>query len=552
MANRRLDVINFKHLIRLSSDGMSYREIAKTIGISKTTVQEYLSKIKSLGLDLNELREKSNEELNFLLKSFSSAENKRSEDALEYFRGYESKLLARKLTRKEIYEFYIFEVNNPLSYSQFCTKIASDLNVTDAHMHIEHKPGEKLFVDYTGKKLHYTDKLTGEKIEVEVFVAILGHSHKTYICACPSQQIEDFLTALKNALNYYCGVTIVIIPDNLKSGVNKASRHEAVINERFRHFCDHYECFPYPTRPYSPRDKNLVEGAVNLCYRYIFRQIKQSEYYSLAELNDAIFVLLEEFNNKKFSNREYSRNDLFETNEKMHMKPLPEKDYESVKFCHARVRKNYHVYLAEDKHYYSVPYKNIGERVKILYNTDTVEIFFEYSRIATHMRDRTKYGYTTSKEHMPPNHKYLIDLTPEKLMRRADEIGIFTAEIADKVFSSKNYYEQKIKTVRAILSLARKIGVENLELCCKRAEHFGVYNYQQIKAMAEQKLYLERLDPPVANKAIDNHKNKRGREYYSVPLSPESCTSLPRISYEIVKYNKNMEAECLMKTLSQK
>jgi transposase len=546
MANRRIDVINLKHLIRLKSDGMHCRPIAKAIAISPTTVQDYLGKIKSRGLDLNELQTKSNEELNELLKSFSSTEHERSKQALDFFRVYERKFLARDLTRKEIHELYVFEVENPLSYSQFCAKIATDIKATDTHMHIDHKPGDKLFVDFTGKKLEYTDKGTGTKMQVEVFVAILGHSQKTYICACPSQKIEDFLTALKNALNYYGGVTLVIMPDNLKSGVNKASKYEPVINESFSHFCEHYECFPYPARPYSPRDKSLVENAVNLSYQYIFRQIKQAEYYSLHELNEAIFVLLEEFNNKNFSNREYSRNDLFETNEKMHLKPLPEKEYEIVKFSKATVRQHYHVYFAEDKHFYSVPYRYIGKKVKMIYNTDTIEIFFDYARIATHNRDRTKYAYTTNNDNMPPNHKYLADQTPEKLMKEAEAIGVFTAEIIDKVLSSNNYYEQKIKTSYGILSLARKskIGTDILELCCKRAVYFGVYNYQQIKKIAEQKLYLEALEPPVINKAIDSHNNRRGKEYYSVPLSQESCTSLTRISYEIVKYNKNMEVKC--------
>jgi hypothetical protein len=175
-----------------------------------------------------------------------------------------------------------------------------------------------------------------------------------------------------------------------------------------------------------------------------------------------------------------------------------------------------------------------------------IEIFSDYTRIATHKRDRTKYGYTTNPEHMPPNHKYLNDQTPEKLMKKAEEIGAFTAVIIDKVLSSNNYYDQKIKTSCGILSLAdrKKIGTDILELCCKRAGYFGVYNYQQIKKIAEQKLYLEALYPPVMNSAIDSHNNRRGKEYYSVPLSQESCNSLTRISYEIVKYNKNMEVEC--------
>jgi len=112
------------------------------------------------------------------------------------------------------------------------------------------------------------DKLTGEVIEVEVFVGILPCSHYTFVEASPSQKREDFIGSMNRCLRYFGGVPKAIIPDNLKSAVTKSSKYEPVLNKTFKDFALHYGSVINPARSYSPQDKALVEGAVKLVYQY--------------------------------------------------------------------------------------------------------------------------------------------------------------------------------------------------------------------------------------------------------------------------------------------
>jgi len=543
MSNRRLDMINVQHLIRQLAEGKSYREIGVNLAISPTTVKKYAKYIKKNCLDVEELKEKPPSELETIIDITDPAERQRAEEALTCIRKHESALLARRLTRKDVYEKYRIDIESPLSYSRFCVKVEYELKKSGATMHFDHKPGDKLFVDFAGDKLYYYEKETGEKIFVEVFVAVLGHSQKTFVIAVHSQCKNDFIDALKRAFEYYGGVTCAIVPDNLKSGVNKASLYEPEMNRSFKHFCEHYGCFAYPARPRSPKDKSLVENAVGRMYRDVYTHIKACKYYSIEELNAAILEKLEESNYRLFQRRDYSRNDLFESNEKDCLKPLPSNEYDTVDFYSATVRRDYHIWFRPDKHQYSVPYEYIGKTLKVIYNTDTVEIFYGYTRVAVHKRNRSRYGFTTNPEHMPANHKYIADLTPENLMKKAEEIGVYTSAVIEKILGSGNYYDQRIRSSRGVLSLANKLGKEIMEQCCKRALSYGIYNYRQLRNIADMKLYLEE-DIPVTGGYIDNHQNKRGVEYYFATLLQKSCNTLTRISYNNTEIQTKTEAEC--------
>ena len=164
-------------------------------------------------------------------------------------------------------------------------------------MHMEHKAGDKLYVDFAGDKLSIIDRQTGEIKPVEVFVAILGASQLTYVEAVMTQQKEDFIFACENTLHYCNGVPAAIVPDNLKSAVTKSSKYEPTLNETFADFADHYGTTILPARAYRPRDKALVENAVRIIYSRIYVKVKRCEYYSLRELNAAILAALEEHNN---------------------------------------------------------------------------------------------------------------------------------------------------------------------------------------------------------------------------------------------------------------
>src|SRR4030095_4219342 len=194
---------------------------------------------------------------------------------------------------------------------------------TDPSMHMEHKAGDKMFVDFAGEKLKIVDTQTGEIKLVEVFVAILGASQLTYVEAVYSQKVEEFIGACENAILFLGGSPAAVVPDNLKSAVTKTHKYEPWLNENFAIFAEHYGMAVLPARVRRPKDKSLVEGAVKITYQRIYAKIHDQTFTSLEELNAAILHHLEVHNYTSFQGRNYSRRQQFEEMEKSTLQPLP-------------------------------------------------------------------------------------------------------------------------------------------------------------------------------------------------------------------------------------
>ena len=244
-------------------------------------------------------------------------------------------------------------------------------------MPMHHKYGDKLFIDFTGKKLPIVDPTTGEELQMEVFIGVLGGSSYTYVEACPSQRMEDFFRCTTNCLEYMGGVPQAIVPDNLKSAVTKASKYEATLNRQYKALALHYNTVVFPTRAVKPKDKALVEGAVKLVYQRIFFQLSKQTFFSLAELNEQIHLLLKTYNETPFYKQKTTRLERFLLHEKSLLQPLPIDGFELKHVKRATVQKNCHVWL--DQHYYSVPYAHVGKWVQLHYNNRVVEVCLLYT-----------------------------------------------------------------------------------------------------------------------------------------------------------------------------
>lgn len=195
-------------------------------------------------------------------------------------------------------------------------------------MHFNHKAGDKLFIDFTRKKLTIVDKYTGELTDLEVFVCVLEASQYTYVEACETQKKEDFIRCIENVLWFYGGVPRALVTDNLKAAVTKSSRYEPKINETFSDFADYYETTILPTRAYRPRDKAIVENAVRIIYTRVFAKLRKETFYSKRAINKRISEPIGVHNNMSFRGREYTRASLFEELEISELKALPIKRYE--------------------------------------------------------------------------------------------------------------------------------------------------------------------------------------------------------------------------------
>lgn len=251
---------------------------------------------------------------------------------------------------------------------------------------------------------------------------------------------------------YYQGAPSAIIPDNLKSAVTKSSKYEAILNEDFAAFAEHYGCTVIPARAYKPPDKALVEGAVKLIYRSIYPKIQEREFYDLDSLNAAIRVALELHNNTPLTDRKYSRREQFEEIERDSLRKLNPIRFELKQRYRATVIKNGHVRLGEDAHYYSVPCGHIGKKIILLYTSHEVCIYYGYELIASHTRDRARCRYTTLEEHLASHHRYITEWNPDKFIREAAAIHPDVEAYIRQVMEEKSIRSKPINRVRAFLA----------------------------------------------------------------------------------------------------
>lgn len=353
---------------------------------------------------------------------------------------------------------------------------------------------------------------------MEVFVGILPCSGYTFVAASPSQKREDFIASMNDCLRYFGGVPKAIIPDNLKSAVTKGSKYEPVLNKTFKDFALHYGAAINPTRTAAPQDKALVEGAVKLVYQRIFYPLSKMTFFSLSDLNKEIRKLLEVYNDYLLTNLGISRRQQFLTIEQAFLTDLPAENYEIKYYKRATVQKMGYVYLHDDKHYYSAPYRYIGKKVELSYNRQTVEIHYNKERIATHKRSYQPGRYTTIEDHLSSTHKFYKNWSSEFFQKLASPYGNAVIDYVKALIDSKNYPEVAYKQCLGIVALGKTHGKNRLNNACKRGLNFHRYGYHIIKNILDHKMDLQTApDPDLAlttDSHIEQHANIRGAGYY--------------------------------------
>jgi transposase len=267
MAGKPKPMSQIKQLLQLHQQGEGKKTIARILGISKNTVKNYLAKIDSLQLSLPVLLALEDPVLE---AKFHAGNPAYKEERFEHFKDkldyFAQELKTTGVNKKLLWDEYKQDYPDGYSYTQFCFHLAQQLVARKPSMVLQHKAAEKLFIDFAGKKLSYIDRNTGEVIYCQVFVACLPYSDYSFAMAVSSQNTEDFLYALGCCLRELGGVPRILVPDNLKSAVIKASRYEPDINRAMEDFANHYHTTVIPARARKPKDKALVENQVKLIY----------------------------------------------------------------------------------------------------------------------------------------------------------------------------------------------------------------------------------------------------------------------------------------------
>jgi transposase len=485
--------------------------IAREVGVGRTTVQEYLSRAGAAGLSwplASDLTDAALEQLLFPAPNGTLGARRHPEP--------DWAALAREMKRPGVslsilWEEYDAAQSQGYGYSRFCELYREFDRRLSPTMRQTHVAGHKAFVDYSGKKVAIVDPLTGEVCMAEIFVAVLGASNLTYAEATWTQSLPDWIGAHVRMFRFYGAAPRLLVPDNLKSGVNKASFYDPELNRTYAAMATHYNVGILPARPRKPKDKAAVEAGVRFAQSYILGRLRHVTFFSLAECNAAIMTAMERMNGREMRRLGVSRRQLFEAIERPVMQALPDADYEYAEWRLARVGIDYHVEV--QGFFYSVPHALIREQVDTRATARTIEIFHRGKRVAAHARRHGGPRHGTEPEHMPSAHRRYAEWTPERLQRQARAIGPNTEGLVIAVMARRPHPEQGFRTCLGVLRLFRGIEPARAEAVSLRATEIGALTYASVASILKH-----RLDRSASPRAADDtpllHDNIRGPRYY--------------------------------------
>ncbi|HML13889.1 MAG TPA: IS21 family transposase [Xanthobacteraceae bacterium] len=498
-----------REVLRLHHGGVSAREIGRRLGLARSTVQDYLHRCAAAGLAWplgEDVGEDALEERLFGRSGAATGQRRRIEPDWAALSG---ELKRPGVTMTILWEEYREAHPDGYGYSRFCDLLRGFERRLTPVMRQHHAAGDKAFVDYSGKRIGVVDPKTGEIREAEIFVGVLGASNLTYAEATWTQQLADWTGAHVRMFRFFGGAPKLLVPDNLKSGVNKASFYDPEINRTYASMAAHYSTGVLPARPRKPRDKSKVEAGVRFAQMYILGRLRRETFFSLAECNQAIARAMACMNERPMRKLGLSRRELFERIERAALIPLPADDWEFAEWRRARVSLDYHVEVHD--FLYSVPHALIRAEVEVRVTARTVEMFHRGQRVAVHERRYMGARHGTTPEHMPSAHRRYAEWTPERFQRWAAKIGPNAEALIAAVLESRPHPEQGFRTCLGILRSYRGLEAARVEAVSARALELGVFNCKGVAALIAKKNAPADGDRPVP---LIDHANLRGPGYY--------------------------------------
>lgn len=509
----RLPMSKTKEILRLRwSLELSVREVSRAVGASTGVVSKTVNRAARAGLSWASVESMEESELEGRLygRRKSTRTDRAEPDPLWIHR----ELRRAGVTLELLHLEYLSAHPDGLRYTAFCSRYREWLGRQGLVMRQVHKAGESGFVDYSGKKPHYIDPQTGEVVEVELFVAVLGASNYTYATTTLSQRVQDFVCSHVKAFEFFGGVPHRTVPDQLRSAVSVPCRYEPTINRTYAELGRHYGTAIVPARPGKARDKAKVEVGVQVAQRWIVARLRNETFFSHEALEARIQELLHDLNSRPMKRMGgASRRDLFEQYERAALRPLPAERHVVSEWLRATVELDYHVRL--DDHHYSVPYVLCREEVEVRLTATTVEVFHRGTRVASHARSHERYGKTTSEEHMPPSHRAHCNAEGD-VVEWSRSVGPMCAAMVERILNANPYRDAAVRSALGLRSLAKQYGDERTERACGTALRFGASSYRPVERM----LKLGREAMPIAGDEPDErapiaHENVRGPEYYN-------------------------------------
>jgi transposase len=508
MPNRRLSVKSIREILRLAfACHLSGRQIAQSLGLSRAAVQECLRRTKAAGLAWPLPTEIDDAALIDLLYK-QTVPTSRTKPDCEYIHR---ELKRKGVTLSLLWEEYKREHPDGYQYTQFCDCYRDWRKMTNLTMRQEHKAGKNVFSDFSGGTLDVVDLETGEVRKARLFVCALGASNFTYAEPFYSESAESWCTGQSNAFLYYNGCPEICVPDNPKAVIVHACPYEPDINPDFLLMAEYYGIAVLPARVRKPRDKAKVEAAVLVATRWILARLRNRRFLGLAEAKDAVRKLVDQLNDRQFKKMKGTRRSLFEAIEQPALTPLPAGRYEYTHVAKATVDNSYHIEIGDRA--FSVPFHLAGKVVEARITHQTVEIFFNHRRVASHVVDeRSK---CTLPEHMPKSHRAYAEWSPVRMKNWASKVGPQTASFVEQILLHSKPIEKGYRSCFGIMRLAKLHGNERMEGACLRAASINSFSYKTVKLILQNNMECRPVPKEHPQQLKVLHSNIRGADYYS-------------------------------------
>jgi transposase len=495
---------------------LSNRHIADTLHLSPNTVGRYRRRLADLCLMWSDVAAWDEQTFDHRLNTAGKSAFVHTFVEPDWSQVHEE-LQRRGVTGTLLHEEYAASLDaGVMSLTEFRRRLARYQRTRGLVMRQVRRPGECLYLDYSGVRPGLTNPVTGEYTPVELFVAVMGASRKTFACAVASQSLPDWIEANARALAFFGCVPTFLVPDNLKAAVISHKRDEgAVIHPTYAECAAHYGTLVLPTRVRRPKDKAPVELGVQIVQRWILARLRHRVFTSLASLNEAIAELLVRLNDKPMrSAGGKSRRQLFDELDRPAMKPLPEEPYTFAEWqIGVRVGQDYHVRWGEQ--YYSVPHTLVGMKVNVKAAAVTVSLFHRDRRVALHAR-RHEPGYvSTLPEHQPKAHQRYAQYDAATVFAWAETAGGAIAQFLQRHVEHHRRPALSLQAGRGLQRLSRDYGMERLQAACQRALQMHARAVSSVASILRRQLDQAPPTAPLPETPLPTHDHVRGADYYT-------------------------------------
>jgi len=439
----------------LLEKGYSQRAISRELKISRKTVKKYFDEIKSGKIEIPKISKKK---------------------VLDKFKEQIKDWFAQGLTGVLIQEKLLKEKSVKVSYASV-SRYLKQFKLPEVYIPLIAKPGEEGQVDfgYLGKFVK-----DGKAVKVWCFSMVLSHSRYSYHCLVTDQSVSSFINCHIKSFEYFGAVPLTVKIDNLKAGVTTPNFYEPTIQVQYAEFLQYYNCSPITARVRRGQDKGKVEAGVKYVKMNFLKRIEHQDFYRLEK------ELLEWTNNvankRLHGTTKKIPQEVFDTTEKKAMYSLPNKRYEIFKIEHRKVNKYAHISFKTN--FYSVPYNYIDQKLIIKSNQNILKIYKDAEEIAIHQISKKQGEFITKEEHLPPEKQRK---TVDYYRQKAKETGQYVLLFFEKVIEHKP--QNWTQLFRGILSLKKQYESNVINLACKRALDYNIYEYHIVKNICKNGLY---------------------------------------------------------------